>query len=95
MSSITWTARAVESEAAPCRIEPWRAVEAQHVASTRRLVDSNEEQAILERLLDESKPAVLASTAGLDYLLATPFRYPPSWPGGSRFRYLFSAWGWH
>jgi hypothetical protein len=86
VSSITWTARAVESEAARLRLEPWRAVEAQHVASTRRLVDSNAEQAVLEKLLDESKPAAPASTAGLDYLLATPFRYPPSWPGGSRFR---------
>ena len=85
MSSITWTPRAVASEAARCRLEPWRAVEAQHIASTRRLVDSNEEQAVLEELLDESKPKVPASIAGLDYLLATPFRYPP-WIRGSRFR---------
>jgi hypothetical protein len=85
VSSITWTPHAVESEAAPCRLDPWRAVEAQHVASTRRLVDSNEEQAVLENLLDESKPGTAVSTAGLDYLLATPFRYPPP-PGGSRFR---------
>lgn len=85
MSSITWTPRAVASEAAPCRLEPWRAVEAQHIASTRRLVDSNEEQAVLEDLLDESKPGMPASTAGLHYLLATPFRYPP-WHRGSRFR---------
>jgi hypothetical protein len=48
-------------------------------------VDSNEEQAVLEELLDESKPKIPASTAGLDYLLATPFRYPP-WIHGSRFR---------
>lgn len=41
---------------------------------------------MLEKLLDESKPEMPAATAGLDYLLATPFRYPPSWPGGSRFR---------
>jgi len=86
VSSTTWTARAVESEAAACRLEAWRAVEAQHVASTRRLVDSNEEQAVLEKLLDDSKPAANASSAGLDYLLATPFRYPPPRPGGSRFR---------
>lgn len=82
MSSITWTPRAVASEAAACRLEPWRAVEAQHVASTRRLVDSNEEQILLETLLEESKPR---SFAPLDYLLATPFRYPP-WTRGSRFR---------
>lgn len=85
MSSTTWTPRAVESEAARCHLQPWRAVEAQHVASTRRLVDSNEEQAALEELLDEAKPRSQTSTAGLDYLLATPFRYPP-WGRGSRFR---------
>ena len=85
MSSITWTPRAVGSEARQQRLEPWRAVEAQHVASTRRRVDSNEEQAVLEELLDESKPKPPASIAGLDYLLATPFRYPP-WARGSRFR---------
>lgn len=82
MSSTTWTPRAVASEAAACRLEPWRAVEAQHVASTRRLVDSNDEQALLETLLEETKPRSLAP---LDYLLATPFRYPP-WTRGSRFR---------
>jgi hypothetical protein len=85
VSSITWTPRAVASEAKPCRLEPWRAVEAQHVASTRRLVDSNEEQVVLEALLDDAKPKAPAFTAGLDYLLATPFRYPP-WHRGSRFR---------
>jgi hypothetical protein len=85
VSSITWTPRAVASEAAPCVIEPWRAVEAQHIASTRRLVDSNDEQAVLEDILERSKPSAPRSTAGLDYLLATPFRYPPPLRG-SRFR---------
>lgn len=85
MSSITWTPRAVASEAAACRLEPWRAVEAQHVASTRRLVDSNDEQVLLEKILEESKPGSAGAAARLDYLLATPFRYPP-WTRGSRFR---------
>jgi hypothetical protein len=85
VSSITWTPRAVESEAARFRLQPWRAVEAQHIASTRRLVDSNEEQAALEELLDAAKPKPHSATARLDYLLATPFRYPP-WGRGSRFR---------
>jgi RES domain-containing protein len=48
-------------------------------------VDSNAEQAVLEDLLEASKPRPPASAAGLDYLLATPFRYPP-WGRGSRFR---------
>ena len=34
MSSRTWTPRAVASEAAPLRLDLWRAVEAQHVVAT-------------------------------------------------------------
>jgi hypothetical protein len=63
----------------------WRAVETQHVASTMRLVDSIEAQAVLEQALESSKPPIPRNCEGLDYLLHTPFRYPPSpWP--SRFR---------
>jgi hypothetical protein len=62
----------------------WRAVEAQHIASTLRLVASVEEQILLERLLDQSKPPLPPDAGELHYLLATPFRY--SSPIGSRFR---------
>lgn len=63
--------------------DPWRVVEAQHQISTRKLVDSDREQAIIEDLLDASKPP--APEAGrLHYLLFTPFRYPPL-SHGSRF----------
>jgi hypothetical protein len=85
VSSSTWTPRAVASRAARCTLELWRAVEAQHVASTRRLVDSQAEQELLEEILERTKPGVPAATKGLDYLLATPFRYPPGLRG-SRFR---------
>ena len=85
MSSTTWTTHAVASNAAAGRRALWRAVEAQHVVSTMALVDSIAEQHILERLLDEAKPAVPAAAARLHWLLFTPFRYPPP-PGGSRFR---------
>jgi hypothetical protein len=60
-------------------------VEAQHVASTMKLVDTAAEQNMLEALLDHSKPAYPNTAAKLDYLLATPFRYPTR-KGGSRFR---------
>ena len=60
-------------------------VEAQHIAATMKLVDSRGEQDLLEALLERSKPAPLHGTAGLDYLLATPFRYAPK-QYGSRFR---------
>lgn len=63
----------------------WRAVEAQHVISTMLLVDSSEEQRVLEDLLEDGKPPVPEPLAGLHYLLFTPFRYPPT-AQGSRFR---------
>jgi RES domain len=84
VSSSTWIPRAVGSEAQRARRRLWRAVEAQHVASTLRLVANVQEQLVLERLLDQSKPPLPAETAELHYLLATPFRY--SSPIGSRFR---------
>jgi hypothetical protein len=49
------------------------------------LVDSLDEQLVLERLIDDAKPAVPAAAQRLHYLLFTPFRYAPP-PGGSRFR---------
>jgi hypothetical protein len=84
VSSNIWTQRAVESEAARSQRRLWRAVEAQHIASTLRLVANVEEQVLLERLLEQSKPPLPPGTGELHYLLATPFRY--SSPIGSRFR---------
>ena len=84
VSSTTWTTREVASNAAALRHALWRAVEAQHVVSTMALVDSIEEQHVLERLLDDTKPAIPAAAAHLHWLLFTPFRYPPP-PGGSAF----------
>jgi hypothetical protein len=60
-----------------------RMVESQEEIATNALVDTLEEQAALEYLLDATKPR----RSGLDdlhYLLATPFRYPPL-RHGSRF----------
>ncbi|MBN8514181.1 MAG: RES family NAD+ phosphorylase [Candidatus Accumulibacter sp.] len=85
MSSTTWTPLAVSSEARAWRGSTWRIVEAQHVASTMKIVDSAAEQEALESLLEAGKPALPDATSGLDYLLATPFRYPPAGLG-SRFR---------
>lgn len=63
----------------------WRMVESQHVAATMKLVDTRDEQDLLESLLEAGKPAAPVDTADLHYLLSTPFRYPPQ-QGGSRFR---------
>ena len=83
MSSTIWTQCAGDSEIRPLRRAPWRAVEAQHQISTRKLVDSLEEQALLEELIDASKPPD-PTRARLHFLLSTPFRYPPL-RHGSRF----------
>lgn len=71
----------------PTRVEldVWRAVEAQYRVSTMVLVDTLDEQALLERLLEPSKPPVVPPQRALHWLLFTPFRYPPL-PSGSRFR---------
>ena len=72
-------------EAQEATLDLWRAVEAQHRVSTMVLVDTLDEQALLERILDESKPPLASAPRSLHYLLFTPFRYPPL-PSGSRFR---------
>jgi len=85
--SATWTPIAVASEATRQRHRLWRAVEAQHLISTRLLVDSADEQALLERIIEGVKPAAPTGAAarGLHYLLLTPWRYAPP-PPGTRFR---------
>ena len=60
-------------------------MEGQHLVSTRKIVDSNVEQRLLEELIEATKPAVPEGCRGLDYLLSTPFRYRPGYRG-SRFR---------
>ena len=50
------------------------------------LVDTLEEQALLEQVLDDSKPSVPPGCRHLHYLLFTPFRYGALYPSGSRFR---------
>lgn len=77
--------RAVSSEARPWAEKVWRMVEAQHIASTMKIVDSDAEQDLLESLLEASKPPPPEPAKQLNYLLATPFRYDPQ-RGGSRFR---------
>ena len=85
MSPSIWTRCAGRSELRPLRGRFCRVVEAQFRNSTRKLVDSDTEQAILEELLDaHAKPPVPPEFAGLHYLLSTPFRHPPL-RNGSRF----------
>lgn len=92
MSSSIWTRCAADTEPVALRLEPWRVVEGQHQVSTRKLVASDDEQALLEELIETVKPGRL-EPARLHYLLATPFRYPPL-RHGSRFgaRYEPGIW---
>lgn len=95
MSSAIWTRCAGSSRVRPLSASPWRSVEAQHLLSTRKLVDSAEEQEILEDLIDAGKPPLPQDDAfrGKHFLLTTPFRYPPL-RHGSRFatRHERSLW---
>ena len=83
MSSSIWTRCAGDSELRPLNLSPWRVVEAQHQISTRKLVDSADEQVLLEEMIDRVKPPDV-TRGRLHYLLFTPFRYPPL-AHGSRF----------
>jgi len=68
----------------PLRGRLVRLVESQAQVATLQLVDTLAEQALLEELLETSKPPLPQSAEPLHYLLKTPFRYPPlRW--GSRF----------
>lgn len=82
----TWTPAALASEAQRLGGRCWRVVEAQHVVSTLKVVDTLAEQERLERLLEGSKPPVPPECRHLHYLLSTPFRYGAPYPRGSRFR---------
>lgn len=61
-------------------------VEAQHLVSTSRIVDTRAEQELLEDILEERKPPIPQEAADLHYLLFSPFRYETRYPHGSRFR---------
>ena len=79
MSPDIWTQCGPKFKFTAYEGRPWRVVEAQHVVATRKLVDSDEEQSILEDLLDSAKPPKPydEECKSYHYLLWTPFRYPP------------------
>src|SRR5947209_4922267 len=86
MSSNIWTLAALSSDARRLAGTCWRLVEAQHHVSTLKLVDSVDEQELLEELIEQTKPPLPPECRGLPYLLSTPFRYGAVYPDGSRFR---------
>jgi hypothetical protein len=86
VSSITWTPEELSCERTLIEGSFWRAVEAQHRKSTMKLVDSLDEQIILEQEIEAAKPVAVSGSECFDYLLFTPFRYRGPYPSGSRFR---------
>ncbi|HET6611357.1 MAG TPA: RES family NAD+ phosphorylase [Kofleriaceae bacterium] len=86
MSLNIWTQCEGLSNAIVYQAAIARVIESQHRIGTRKLCRSDQEQALLERLIDDAKPPVptKGAFADLHYLLFTPFRYPPL-RHGSRF----------
>jgi hypothetical protein len=82
--SERWAACLAHASLEPLGGSALRLVESQEQIATVRLVGSLAEQAVLEDLLETSKPRLPRPAADLHYLLATPFRYPPL-RYGSRF----------
>lgn len=74
-----------EGSFAPYRGNLWRLIETQSKPATARLVDTNAEQAVLEDILEASKPPVPEECRHLDYQFWSPFRYG-CYPRASRFR---------
>lgn len=66
--------------------DAWRVVESQFITSTRKLVDSDGEQELLEEMLESVKPPIPSDPrlSRLHFLLYTSFRHAPL-PRGSRF----------
>ena len=85
MALPIWIPDALRSERHPVDRTFWCCVEAQHIISTLQLVDTPEEQHLLEDILETTKPPVPPECEKLHYLYMTPFRYG-LYPSGSRFR---------
>ncbi len=86
MSLIIWTPAELSSKAQNLSVKVWRMVEAQHLVSTSKIVNTKVEQELLEDILEEYKPPIPKEATDLHYLLFSPFRYEPRQPTGSRFR---------
>ena len=91
-----WIPDALRSEQRAVDKTFWRCVEAQHVVSTLQLVDTLDEQRLLEDILEETKPPVPPECEGLHYLYMTPFRYQlyaRRFHAASYLRSCLHAWG--
>ncbi|MBL4837486.1 MAG: RES family NAD+ phosphorylase [Kordiimonadaceae bacterium] len=80
-----WIHLELKSKITEFTAQVWRIVESQSQSSTLKITDSLDDQQILEKLLEETKPVLPEIANGFHYLISTPFRYKP-YPHGSRFR---------
>lgn len=85
MSFTTWTPLALLSSARQWRGSVWRIIDAQYTAGAMKLVDTREEQDVLDQLLEAQLLKLPEIFHQLDPLLAAPFRSHPL-RTGSRFR---------
>ena len=94
--TAVWPAQWLADSQQPRTSLVWRGVEAQHIVATMRLVDSLAEQAVLESLLEDSKPALpvtaAASVAGVAGAAGAPAAArtaaaPPHYLLSTPFRY--------
>lgn len=93
MDQAPWDPEWIREHASDRSMPAFRMVETQHIAATMRLVDSADEQHLLEQMLDDSKPPLPPEAEELHYLLAAPFRYKPQ--TGSRFRSVNMTGVWY
>jgi hypothetical protein len=72
-----WKICELEKSIQPISGELYRLIESQEQIATMQLVNTLEEQSLLEELLDAVKPPLPPGCEKLHYLLYSPFRYPP------------------
>lgn len=72
-----WQGIDIRNHFRPEKLRGYRIVENQEYNATYALVDTQEEHDLLETMIEESKPPKPADCLIDDYLLFTPFRYPP------------------
>ena len=71
----------------PLSLRLYRVVESQEEVATTLITSNREDQSLLEKMLEKSKPKLDLTLSKRHYLISTPFRYPPL-SHGSRFSSL-------
>lgn len=74
---MMWEGIDLNEHAKSKKLDGYRIVENQEYNSTYSLVDDRSEHELLEEMIEDSKPPKPIDCSVDDYLLFTPFRYPP------------------